>query len=177
VVVVGVFGDIELAGSVRAAQVLLGPLTILLAASSIYLQPLMVVRHTNGHDIVPQARAQSSLVAAVTVAWTLCLLLVPDSVGTRVFGYTWFGATSELLRVGAVYLFVALSVGAINVLRCTGRVGASLRAHGVLAVSVAVGTTIGSLAAGSSGALTGFMTCSAIGPVILWRYALRRRHA
>jgi hypothetical protein len=172
-VVIGVVGDIELAGSLRGAQVLMGPITILLAASTTYLQPLMVVDHSHGQSIIGRGRTQSLLVVFITVLWVATLLLVPDSAGTRVFGFTWFGARSELLAVGTVFCFVGASVGAINVLRCTGRVSKSLRAHAILAGIVIIGAIVGAAIDGSDGAVVGFALSSVAGPLLLWQAALR----
>ena len=172
-VVIGVFGDIELAGSLRGALVLMGPITVVLAASTIYLQPRMVVDHTVGHTVVGRGRDQSASVVGITAIWVVLLHLVPDSFGTRVFGFTWFGARTQLFEVGLMFCFAGASVGAINVLRCTGRVAMSLRAHLILACVVAIGTSAGAIVDGSFGAVTGFTFSSAAGPVLLWRSALR----
>ncbi len=171
--VIGIIGDIELAGSLRGAQVLMGPLTVLLGATTMYLQPRMVIDHSHGRVVLTHGRSQSLLLLVTTAVWTGVLLLVPDSIGTRVFGFTWFGAEDVLIVVGIVYACSAVSTGAINVLRCTGRVGQSLAAHAVLAVIVGLGTLTGSLAAGSDGAVIGFAVCSVAGPVLLWYAALR----
>jgi hypothetical protein len=176
-VLIGVFGDIELAGSLRGAQVLMGPITILMAATTIYLQPRMVVDHNAGRPIVAQGRNQSMLIISVTTIWIALLHLVPASLGTRVFGFTWFGAREQLLAVGLIFCFAGGSVGAINILRCTGRVARSLRAHLILACFVAIGTATGAAVNGSVGAVRGFTASSALGPVLLWRSALRSQSA
>jgi hypothetical protein len=171
-VVVGVLGDVELAGSLRAAQVLMGPLTILLAATTTYLQPLMVIDYSRGESLIRRGCAQSGSVTLLSVLWIAALHLVPASVGTRIFGFTWFGARSELLEVGLVFFCASLSVGAINVLRCSGRVGRSLRVHAILACVVVGGTAVGAVVNGSAGAVAGFSVSSLAGPMLLWRAAL-----
>ena len=175
-IVVGVTGDIAGVGSIRGAQVLMGPVTILFAASTMYLQPILVRAYTNGDSILGRGVRQSVVNVIGTTTWLLVLFFVPRNVGTRVFGFTWDGSRSYLPLVGLVVFAAASSTGAINVLRSSGRVADSLRAHALIATIVILSTATGAIGWRANGAVYAFAVSSLVGPILLWSTVRRTRH-
>jgi len=172
-VIVGMTGDVEGIGSVRGAQVLMGPLVILFATSTMYLQPILVRAHSRGEPIFTRGIRQTALNAIGVAGWFLIVWLVPRNVGTRVFGFTWDGSRTYLPFVGLAIFSSAISTGAINLLRSSSHVTESLRAHVLIAVVVMASTTTGAIGWQADGAVMAFAVSSLFGPIPLWLAARR----
>lgn len=98
-------------GAVRAAQTLTGPLTIVSNAATTYGIP-QVARHGRMPRRAMTLAGMASLTMfAVGVVYTTVLLLLPDNVGTAMFGDSWAGASSVLLAVAAGAVISGLKLG------------------------------------------------------------------
>ncbi len=98
-------------GAVRAAQTLTGPLTIVSNAATTYGIP-QVARHGRmPRRAMSLAGIASLAMFAVGVVYTTVLLLLPDNVGTAMFGDSWAGASSVLLAVAAGAVISGLKLG------------------------------------------------------------------
>jgi hypothetical protein len=162
------------AGSLRGAQVMMGPLTVLFAASTLYMQPKMVSWHRAGSNIVGQARAQSTLNSVVTVAWVVVALSIPSAIGVRVFGASWVGLRDILLVVGLSFLGLAISSGPLTALRSRGQLNAGLVAQTLIAIVILTSTALGGLWFGE-GTLRGFAVGNIAASGIAWWVLIRWR--
>jgi hypothetical protein len=162
------------AGALRGAQVMMGPITVLFAASTLYMQPKMVLWHRAGSNVMDQARAQSALNAAATVSWVAIAILIPDAVGVRVFGASWAGLRDVLVVVGLSFFGLAISSGPLTALRSRGQLNAGLAAQTLIAVVILVSTAIGGLMF-SEGTLRGFAAGNIIASGIAWWVLVRWR--
>ena len=109
---VGVVGKASDVGSLRAGQVLLGPLNVLVTAASVFGIPEIARRR----DMTPRERQRfcwtlTAGVCVATVVYCVLVLLLPDSVGRQLFGATWSGAQSVLPAFCAFYVAVAIGSG------------------------------------------------------------------
>ena len=117
VLAVALTGDAAGVGSLRAAQVLLGPLGILVAASFLFAIPEISRRP----DISPGALTKLGLtmvtaMGSVTAVYCIVVLLLPDGVGRALLGDTWSGAQSVLLPMSVTAFFAALGTAPASVL-------------------------------------------------------------
>ncbi len=121
-VLVGVVATAEAVGSLRAAQVLLGPLGILGAAALQFAVPEMSSRpQMTGQHRARFALGVNAVLGSITVGYLALLLLMPDWVGAALFGDSWAGAALVLLPMGLASLASCQSYGPTAVLYAMGR--------------------------------------------------------
>lgn len=112
ILLVGVVGSSADVGSLRAGQVLLGPLNVLVTAILVFGIPEIARRST----MAPRQRQLfcwliSAAVTVICLGYGTVVLLLPDSIGIHLFGDTWNGAQTVLLPMCALYLAIAIGVG------------------------------------------------------------------
>ncbi len=104
-------------------------------------------------------------------------MLIPDRVGSRVFGASWAGANDVLLIVGLAYVANAMTTGAVSGLRAMGWTGLSLRLRVIAAGFIVVFTLLGTSRSAPEGALAGFAAGSYAAAVTWWvGFRWRYRH-
>jgi hypothetical protein len=155
------------AGALRAAQVMMGPLTVLFAASTLYMQPRMVEWHRSGEAVIKSARTQSTGNTVATLIWIVVAMAVPTGVGVRLFGASWAGMQDVLLLVGVSFLGLAISSGPLTALRSRGQFNAGLAAQCLIALVVVLSMGIGGLMF-SEGTLRGFAIGNLLASGIAW---------
>lgn len=172
IVVTAINADLSQAASLKVAQTIMGPLTVVITASTLYLQPIMVRSRSDSRTIVRLARRQSGLNAAVAVAWVAVAMAIPDHIGSRMFGPSWAGSDKSILLVGLAFVGLATSSGAFTALRSAGRLTANLLSQ-VLVASVVLAATPLAGAALNDGLLTGFAVGNLAGSVLPWIVVIR----
>lgn len=181
ILLVGVIASAESVGSLRAAQVLLGPLGIIGAGVFQFAVPEIARRASLSSATMARfAAAVSGGLGLVTVVYVIVLLVLPARWGITLFGASWSGAAAVLLAMGLSAVASSLANGPAGILYGIGSARLTFRinlAKGpILLVAVLVGTSL----AGAVGAAWGLaLTEAAVLPawVLTMRYALRRRHA
>jgi O-antigen/teichoic acid export membrane protein len=121
-VLVGVVATADAVGSLRAAQVLLGPLGIMATAAFQFAMPEMASRP----EMTSRQRAKfglgiSAALGIVTIVYVTVLLLMPDWFGETLFGDSWAGAAIVLLPMGLAALASCQANGPAGVLYAMGR--------------------------------------------------------
>jgi O-antigen/teichoic acid export membrane protein len=173
VLLFGLIGSASGLGSLRAAQVLLGPLAICGAAAFTFTVP-EVARQP---DLSARRRhAISWMVSAVmgllTLMYAGLLLLLPDQVGVWLLGDTWRGASQVLLAVSAASFASALATGPAAVMYGMGRARSTFGVHLLTAPLLPTGVLMGNAVGGTSGAAWGIAIASAV-EAPAWFYRLR----
>lgn len=153
ILLVGVVGSSADVGSLRAGQVLLGPLNVLVTAISVFGIPEIARRS----DMTARARrrfcwALSAVVTVVCIGYATPVLLLPDSLGRHLFGDTWNGAQTVLLAMCALYLAVAVGVGPGVTLYGMGRARATFGLNLLKAPILLVTLSLGIWHSGAVGA-------------------------
>lgn len=112
VLAVGAVGTPSDVGSLRAGQVLLGPLNVLVTAASVFGIP-EIARRTSWSPRLRQrfCWALSGGVCVVTLLYAGLVLVLPPALGSALLGDTWVGAQSVLLPLSVLALAVAVGVG------------------------------------------------------------------
>jgi hypothetical protein len=100
ILVVTTIAGVEVAGGLRGASTLLGPISMLIMAV-----PMVFVPHVRRASTAPRAQwrllAQTSIATSVlTVVCTVLLLLIPVELGTLVLGKIWAPAISVVPYIG-----------------------------------------------------------------------------
>lgn len=121
-VLVGVVATADAVGSLRAAQVLLGPLGIVATAAFQFAVPEMASRpDMTGRQRAKIAFGISGALGLVTIVYVSVLLLMPDSFGAALFGDSWVGAAAVLLPMGLASLASCQANGPAGALYAMGR--------------------------------------------------------
>lgn len=121
-VLVGVVATADAVGSLRAAQVLLGPLGIVATAAFQFAVPEMSSRpHMNSRQRAAFGFGISGALGLITIVYVTVLLLMPDWFGTALFGDSWAGAALVLLPMCLASLASSQANGPAGVLYAMGR--------------------------------------------------------
>lgn len=152
VVVIAVTGFAD-GGGFRAAQVAMGPITILtLSAGPLFLYgaPNRSARQTTKAGVVAAA-----LLGGTALGWLVIVVLVPSTLGEMVLGAAWAAAEPLVAPVGLYHVAAASALGGFLGLRAIRRTGAAFAIRlgsGALLVAAAAA---GSLLDGARGAAYG----------------------
>ena len=168
-VLVGSIADLEAAGSLRGATVLLGPLTLLLTASTMFGVPEAVVarRHSDA-ALRGFALHLSALLAITATLWTTALTLLPSTLGRKILSDSWDGAHEVVLPIGIAACAVAATSGAFIALRALAAARESLRARLFMAPLIVGGVLVGAVTGGALGAAIGMAIANGVGVLVAW---------
>jgi O-antigen/teichoic acid export membrane protein len=177
ILMVGVVGSASDVGSLRAAQVLLGPLNIVVTAALLFGIPEVARRKTmSERDRWLFCWGLSAALCVVSLGYSAVLLLLPDSVGVHLLGDTWSGAQTVLLAMCTLSLAIAVGVGPGITLYGLGRVRTTFGLNLVKAPLLVVLLTVGIWWQGAVGAAWALAaTEAALLPFVIAK-ALRAMH-
>jgi len=174
VFVVAAVAGLAAAGSLRAAQTMFGPLTVLALGVRLALVPEAVRAATRSlRRMTRLVLAAAALFATVTAAWSVAVLLLPDAAGEALLGSSWALAVPLLVYVAVDRLANATSTGPFLGLRALADSRRSLRARMAVAALTVLGGVVGALVDGARGAAIGAAASSLIS-IVVWSYAFFR---
>jgi len=173
------FDGLATAGSLRAAQILLGPIQVVLMGIGITAVPegIRLVNRSGYGALVRPAVGVSLLMAAATLVWGLLVSSLPDSIGAALLGETWPSAEPLVFPLAVAVAITTLSLGAEIGLRVLADAGRSLRARSVEAAAQTIGGVYGAWRVGVTGSIIGLALGGILGVVAHWsmlRASLRR---
>jgi len=155
-------------GSVRGAQLLLGPAYVL----SVGVHLSMVPEASRVTGSIPRFRRiillSSGVLSVAGIGWGLVLLLLPDSVGLQLLGASWPGARSVLLPIALSIIIPLATAGPRIGLRALEEATRTLRASGVQFVLAILGGVTGALFAGTVGAAWGLALGMCLSGIAWW---------
>ena len=174
VIVVGAITSLGSAGGLRGAQLLLGPMQVLLIGLSIVGVPegVALLRSRGPRALVRPAFLLSAVIGVISLAYGIGLTLVPDDVGAFVLGDTWDKAEPLLPLMALAYAGVTVSLGAGVGLRVLADASRSLRSRATDAIAQTTGGIGGAAIGGATGAATGLALGGWIGSAAVWRQFL-----
>ena len=163
-------GDI---GALRAAQVLMGPIGILSTAAMSFGVPEIARRRALPARAERLAVLASLALLAVTAAYAVVLLLVPDGLGEALLGDTWTGASAVLLPVALVSVVASGKLGPAIITYGLGLARRTIWLVSVLGVLAVVFMALGAWLAGAVGLAWGL--CAAQAAIVPWWFLLLHR--
>ena len=176
----GAVAGLDTVGSLRAAQVLVGPLNVAFLSVPLVAVPesARLWRAARGTPFQHAALVGGAL-AACAVVWGVVMALIPSGVGRDLLGATWPGARSALVPVVVVMAGVGATLGALCGLRVLAAARDSMWARGVGATLVVLAVVAGGAASGVTGAAWGWAGAAWAGAGVWWARlrALERRRA
>ena len=168
ILVVGTIGGVDDVGALRGAQVLLGPLNILMFGIVSFSIPELVRRKREPvRRLVLYSLGLSGVLFFGTLVWSGLILALPESVGRQLLGDAWDGARAVLPAMAVTMAGVGAGIGAACMLRALGAVRETFRQSILLAPLLLVFGVVGVWKGGAAGAALGFAIAQWI-PVPLW---------
>ena len=156
-------------GSLRAAELLLGPINVLVmgVANMAVPEAVRLVRRS-----IRRLRSFCLVVAGgqagAAIAFGMTMLLLPGRLGSQLLGPSWEPAHRLLVPVALTVANTGISAAAITGLRALGAASTSLRARLVASSASMTGGLLGAALGGAPGAAWGIFAGTAIGAVVWW---------
>jgi O-antigen/teichoic acid export membrane protein len=177
--VVGATAGLAEAGSIRGAQLLLGPMHVVLQAAHLIAVPEGVrFRQRSPSRFRLAVLGLGIGLAIVIFSWVIGLSVLPVQIGQALLGDSWISARIVLIPLGLSLVFQGISGGALVGLRVLADAKSSLRARLLDATSGFALGVGGGLLGGAIGASWGFAIGGAVSAMIFFAFFLRseRRH-
>ncbi|GAB2870467.1 hypothetical protein [Nocardioides pacificus] len=165
--VISATAGLAVVGAIRAAQVLLAPVQVMLLALSSLALPLLATARVDAPRFRRVLRAITVAGAGCTALYCLPLLLIPDSVGWRLMGASWVGAESVLPLLSAQMLLIAVATGPALALKALARATALLRVSVIQAPILLVASVAGAELGRAPGAAAGFVLAHVVGTWVI----------
>ena len=165
---VGALAGLAAVGSLRGAQLLLGPFNVLSVGIHLTLVPEAARLRNNLPRLGRMAIVASGLLGLSAAIWGIGVLLLPGSVGSELLGESWPGAATVLLPVVLWSSAPLISAGQRIALRALEEATRTVRASAIQAVVTLVGGVAGSVVAGATGAAWGLVLGSVIATIVWW---------
>lgn len=167
-------------GTVRGAELLLGPfLAVLMGLSLVTVAEAARVLRRAPHRLAKFCLVLGAGQAVAALLWGAALLLVPDRLGEFVLGDVWSSASELIVPATLGVAGAGLGTGAAAGLRALGAARRSLRSQ-LFASACYVGGGLGGAAvAGTVGSAWGVAAATVCSSAVWWlqlRSALRERH-
>jgi hypothetical protein len=165
---IGLIAGFAAVAAIRASEIVLGPLQILVQGLHVAAVPYAVrMLRVSTRQLLTMAIRFAAGLSAAAIVWGSIALALPDSVGHAVLGETWSGTHAVLLPMTAVFVGLAITTGASIGLRALAAARLSLRANVIAAASIATGALVGSTF-GPSGAAWGLALSGFVSAAVFW---------
>jgi O-antigen/teichoic acid export membrane protein len=156
-------------GSLRAAELLLGPVFIMILGVNLTAVPEAVrLLGRSPSRLRAFCRRIAVLGTSGALLWGGVLLLLPDSLGQEVLGESWGPASRLLLPTTLAVAALGVQMGAWMGLRALAAASRSLRSEVVGSVTLLSGAIVGAAAGGALGAAWGGAGASVVNAVWWW---------
>jgi hypothetical protein len=169
-----VFGIAALAGlsavgAIRGAQVLMGPVNVLITGVNIVAIPEMVASLKRSPSSLRRRSAFFSCGLGIcSLVWGGVVMVLPTSIGVQILGDTWTIAHSVVPGLIVWQTALAVSVGAVAGLRALAAVRRSLWVRIVVAPFVVGGGLVGAIVGGARGASLGLGAANSLAAAAWW---------
>jgi O-antigen/teichoic acid export membrane protein len=171
----GAFAGVAAVGTVRGAEMLLGPFFIVLSGVGLVAVPeaaRVLRRSVRALPIFCLLLGGAQAVAAL--AWGLLLLFaLPDEWGHALLGEVWVTASALVLPATLSVTWAGFNTGATAGLRALGIARRSLRAQLCASSFYLVGGVVGGAVGGARGSAWG-AACATFSATFVWWFTLRR---
>jgi O-antigen/teichoic acid export membrane protein len=163
VLLFGLLGSTTGLGSLRAAQVLLGPLAICGAAAFTFTIPEVARQpQLSARQRQRISWAVAAVMGLITLIYGGVLLLLPAGIGIWLLGGTWHGAREVLLAVSVGSLANSIATGPAAVMYGMGRAQTTFRLHLLATPLLPAGIALGFYVAQTTGTAWGIAIAQAV---------------
>ncbi|HEX8940886.1 MAG TPA: hypothetical protein VF763_12070 [Candidatus Limnocylindrales bacterium] len=171
---IGFVAGLAAVGEIRAAQLILGPLNVVLQGLILVAVPeaAAMLRRSPGRLRVLCLIAALSL-GSVTLIWTGLILVFPEPAGRALLRSAWPAAHSLALPWGLSFAAINVGAGALIGLRALAAAGRNLRAAVVTSAVAFVSGVAGAALGGAAGAAWAVAIANTTG-IAVWWWEFRR---
>lgn len=174
----GAITGLAAVGTVRGAELLMGPfLAVLMGLSLVTVAEAARVLRRSPHRLWQFCLLLGGGQAAAALTWGAALLvLLPDRAGEFVMGEVWRSSSALILPATLAVTGASLGTGAAAGLRALGAARRSLRSQLAASAAYVTGGLAGAAAGGALGSAWGVAAATLTGSVVWWaqlRRALR----
>ena len=146
-------------GALRAGEILMGPIHVLFMGGNVVaVAEGARIGRSSPSGLARMSILVSGAMSAAAAVWGLVLVMLPDSVGTRLLGPTWYAAATVVVP------YVLLTIG----LTASAGPQSGLRARLVASPLLLAGAIVGAALGGAVGAAWGMAAGNWIGAVVWW---------
>lgn len=166
----GAIAGLAAVGTVRGAELLLGPFqAILMGLSLVTVAEAARVLRRAPHRLPLFCLALGAGQAAAALAWGLALiLLLPEVVGVHLLGSIWPAAHALILPATVSVMGASFCTGAASGLRALGLARRSLRSQLAASAFYLTGGLVGAVLGGALGSAWGVAIATTTGSLIWW---------
>jgi hypothetical protein len=175
---IGAVAGLSAVGTIQAGRLLLSPLNLLFQAVNLTAVPEAVRQaRVSSRHLVWFCAAFGLVLAGVTLAWTLVLLLIPGRLGETLLRDTWEPARSVVLPLALSQVAAGVTTGSAVGIRALAAAGRSLRATALTSFAGVIGSMAGVVRGGAVGAAWGGFVAEVFKVAVWWSsLALELRH-
>lgn len=156
-------------GSVRGAELLLGPfLAILMGLSLVTVAEAARVLRQAPHRLRQFCLLLGAGQAGAAMLWGIALLLVSDRLGTLVLGEVWPPASRLIIPATLGVMGASLCTGAAAGLRALGMAKRSMRSQLIASAGYVTFGLVGAAASGAVGSAWGVAAATWFGAAVWW---------
>lgn len=177
-VLVAALGGLAAAGAIRGAQVLFGPVSVVIMATVATAIPEGVrLRRKSSTALSSGMVFVSVCVTLVALGWGFVTgVLLPEGVGRAILGDTWAAAAAVVPALTLLLAATGAGLGAVSGLRVLEQPKRSLVVRCAIAPLALAGGVAGTLIAGAPGAVWGQAGPMALAAGVWWLQFERARH-
>ena len=168
-VLVAAVGGLAVAGALRGAQVLTGPVQVLMLSGTAFAVPELARRPwIVGRRLLREGVGISAAVVAPAAAWGAVLLLLPDGLGRQLLGDTWAAVDPILVPTVAGMVLGVAGLGAACGIYAAKRPRVLFWLQLAAAPAYLVGGVTGVLVGGAFGAAVGIALTHTFAAAVSW---------
>jgi O-antigen/teichoic acid export membrane protein len=166
----GAIAGLASVGTVRGAELLMGPfLAVLMGLSFVAVPEAARVLRADPRKLPQFCLILGGGQAAGTLLWGIALLvIVNDRIGTFVLGSVWYTASALIIPATLSVTNASFITGAGAGLRALGNARRSMRCQLVSSTAYVIGGLTGALLGGAPGSAWGVAAATAFGAVVYW---------
>jgi O-antigen/teichoic acid export membrane protein len=160
---------VVIVGQLRAAMVLLGPLTVVFVGLTVVAMPEAV--RLKEKSLLSLSRLVAALALAMplmTGVWAVAVTMIPDRLGYEFLRANWSSGRELLVPVAALVAGNSCASAAVVGLRALGAARQSLRARIIGTPVMLVTGVIGASMAGARGAAVGLAAATWVDALLAW---------
>jgi hypothetical protein len=169
---VGSMAGLAAAGAIRAAQILFGPIHILILGVRLVAVPeaVRMLKRSPRH-LRAACDLLSAVLSGISAAWGLLILILPEAIGEALLGQTWSLAQRVTVPTAVAMAAGGISAGTLVGLRALAAARRSFRARVIVSALQILGTLAGAAAGGAVPAAWGLAAGVVAGlPVWMWHF-------
>jgi O-antigen/teichoic acid export membrane protein len=166
----GAIAGLAAVGSVRGAELLMGPfMAVLMGLSFVAVPEAARVLRRSPRRLTRFCFALGGVQSGGTLLWGVALLLlVDDRIGTFVLGQTWYVAAPLIIPATLSVANAGFINGAAAGLRALGNARRSLRCMLIMSCAYVVFGLLGAFLDGATGSAWGAASATLLGAIVYW---------